>query len=449
MLIYVDAYVGAAGDMLLGALLDAGCPEEALRQALARLGVAGWDLAVRREKRLGLACLRADVRLADDGAAPAQPPPASPPDHGHAHGHDHPHGHDHAHGHDHDHGHGHTHEPVVCTGHDHGAHGRRLPDIVALIDAAGLPGRAAEWSRAVFRRLAEAEAHVHGTTPEEIHFHEVGAVDSIVDIVGVCTALALMDMTRLVSSPLPMGSGTVECAHGRLPVPAPAVVELMRGVPTGACDERGELTTPTGAAILVTLAAEFGPMPPMIVDAVGYGAGSRQGPRTPNVVRVVVGRAAAAPSAAEADAVWLLEANLDDATGETLGAAAQAVLAAGALDAWLAPVTMKKGRPGVILSALADDACRAAVEDTLFHETTTFGVRRTRVERTKLARRMVEVATPFGPVRVKIGERGGAVLTAHPEYDDCLRVAKERGVPFRAVAEAARAAVGRGAGGTP
>ncbi|MBE3069749.1 MAG: nickel pincer cofactor biosynthesis protein LarC [Planctomycetes bacterium] len=384
--LYVDACAGAAGDMLLGALVDAGLPEADLRACLARLPVTGYALEVRREKRLGLDVARAEVRM---------------------------------------------------TRQEH--HHRHLADIEGLIDGAGLPGRAGEWAKAVFRRLAAAEAKVHGSTPEEVHFHEVGAVDSIVDIVGVCAGLAMLGVERIVASPLPLGSGFVEMAHGRLPVPAPAVVELMRGVPTAECDEPGELTTPTGAAILVTLAERFGPMPPMVIEAVGYGAGARQGPRTPNVVRVVLGQSVDG-AAAEGDTAWLLEANIDDATGETLGAATQALLDAGALDVWLTPVTMKKGRPGVVLACLAADGALEAVEAAVFRETTTFGVRRTRVQRTKLAREHVEVATPFGPVRVKVGRRAGALVTASPEYEDCLRLAREHGMPFRQVYDAARAA---------
>ncbi|MCX5654712.1 MAG: LarC family nickel insertion protein [Planctomycetota bacterium] len=367
-IIYVDAFSGAGGDMLLGALLDAGLPEAGLRECLARLPVGGYRIDVRRERRLGISATRAEVHVE-------------------AHGHSH-------------------------HGHEGHVHGRRLPEIEAMIAQAGLPGRAAEWATAVFRRLAQAEAKVHGSTPEEVHFHEVGAVDSIVDIVGVCAGLAMLGVERIVSSPLPMGSGYVDCAHGRFPVPAPAVVELMKGRPTRDCPETGELTTPTGAAILVTLAEAFGPMPPMTCEEAG----------------------------AEADSVWLLEANLDDATGETLGATTRSLFAAGALDVWLTPVTMKKGRPGVVLACLAEDAALAAVEDTIFSETTTFGVRRSRVVRTKLAREHVEVRTPFGPVRVKVGRRGGRIVTALPEYDDCVRLAEEKGVAFRDVYEAARAA---------
>jgi len=417
--------------MLLGALLDAGLPQDRLRECLARLPLEGYRLEVRREKRLAIAATRAEVVIEGE---------EHPHDHDHDHGHGHAHGHAHEHEHDHGRGHAHPHakQPEKAKPRAHGP-ARRLPDIEKLIAGAGLPGRAAEWATAVFRRLAEAEAKVHGSTPEEVHFHEVGAVDSIVDIVGVCAGLAMLGVDRIISSPLPMGSGYVEIAHGRFPVPPPAVLELMRGRPTRACDEKGELTTPTGAAILTTLAESFGPMPAMTIDAVGYGAGARQGERTPNVVRVVIGRPCG-EAGAEADAVWLVEANLDDATGETLGATAKSLFAAGALDVWLTPVTMKKGRPGVVLACLAEDAALGAVEETIFRETTTFGVRRGRVERTKLAREFVQVETPYGRVNVKVGRRAGRVVTALPEYDDCVRLAEEKGAAFRDVYEAARAA---------
>jgi hypothetical protein len=387
-MMYVDAFAGVSGDMLLGALLDAGLSEEGLRESLGRLPLGGYALDIRRENRLGLAATRAEVRVTEESH-----------------------------------------------------HHRHLSDIGEILDGAGLPGRAGEWAKAVFRRLAEAEGRVHGSSPEEVHFHEVGAVDSIVDIAGVCAGLALLGVEEVQAGPLPLGSGYVDMAHGRMPVPAPAVVELMRGVPVRACDEPGELTTPTGAAILVALAGRFGPMPAMVVEAAGYGAGARQGPRMPNVVRVVLGRRCGEGAGeGQADEVWLLEANLDDATGETLGAATRALLEAGALDVWLTPVTMKKGRPGVVLACLAGDSRRGAIEDLIFRQTTTFGVRRMRVERAKLERRRVEVATAFGTVRIKVGRRGGKVVTALPEYEDCLRLAEEQRVAFREVYDAARAA---------
>jgi len=392
-LIYVDAFSGVSGDMLLGALLDAGLPEQDLRRCLDSVRVSGYELVVGSEIRKGLRAPRAEVRLA------------------HA---------------------------------EH--HHRGLSDIVALIEAADLPAPAGEWAKAVFSRLAEAEAKVHGSTPEEVHFHEVGAVDAIVDIVGTCAGLALLGVDRVAASPLPMGSGYVQAAHGRLPVPAPAVVELTRGIPIAECGEAGELTTPTGAAVLAALAASFGPMPAMVPRAVGYGAGARQGRQLPNVLRVVIGEPVEqGADGAQTDEVWLLEANLDDATGETLGAATQALFEAGALDVWLTPATMKKGRPGVVLASLAAENARGAVEKAIFTQTTTFGVRRRLLERTKLQREHVPVETRFGTVRIKVGRLGGRVVTALPEYEDCLGLAEERGVAFREVYDAARAAHGRGA----
>jgi hypothetical protein len=464
-IIYIDTFCGAAGDMLLGALLDAGLPEAALRETLTRLPVDGYRLEIRREMRMGLAATRADVRLVDEHH-PEYEHDHSHGDHGagepsheggHAgHAHDHPHPHPHGDPHEeahpcgphesshdshHDESHHEEGEHHAAEGHHHHARGRHLPEILEIIAGANLPGRAAEWASAVFRRLAEAEAKVHGTTPDQIHFHEVGAVDAIVDIVGVCSGLALLGHPRVIASPLPMGSGFVKCAHGRLPVPAPAVVELTRGIPVAASEEPGELTTPTGAALLVTLAERFGPMPAMVPEAIGYGAGTRQGKTAPNVVRVILGsEPVGAAEAGEADSVWVLEANLDDVSGETLGATTRVLLDAGALDVWLVPVTMKKGRPGVILGCLTDDARRAALEDVIFRQTTTFGVRRTRADRTKLQRRHVEVTTGFGPIRIKVGSRAGQIMTALPEYEDCLRLAEERGVAFREVYDAARAA---------
>ena len=443
-ILYIDAFSGISGDMFLGALLDAGLAEADLRAALASLPIEGYELLVRKEKRGGLEATRVEVKLAET----EQP-------HRHLH---------------------HIEEIINKCGvgsPETGArkaerearqHGEipRLPrragvarDDSAWRERAGERGgpasldalrRGGKRALAVFRRLAEAEARVHGSTAEKVHFHEVGAVDAIVDIVGVCAGLEILGVERVVSSPLPMGSGSVDAAHGRLPVPVPAVVELMKGFPirppTGqACDEEGELTTPTGAALAVTLADAFGPMPPMVIEKVGYGAGAREGNRVPNVLRVILGRPVAGSCADEADVVWLLEANVDDASGETLGAATQALFEAGALDVWLVPATMKKGRPGVVLACLATEGLVAAVEDAIFRETTTFGVRRSAVERTKLAREHVTVETAFGPVRVKVGRRGGKVVTASPEYEDVRRLAAERGAAFREVYAAARKSI--------
>ncbi len=386
-LLYIDPCGGVAGDMLLGALLAAGAPEDALRDALASLPVKGYTLEVGTVRRCGLEARRVEVRP-DDSV-------------------DHPH--------------------------------RHLSDVEAILAGATLPDRAADTARRVFRRLAEAEARVHGTTPEKVHFHEVGAVDAIVDIVGACSAVAMLGVERIECGPVPTGSGFVEAAHGRLPVPVPAVVELLTGVPTRASGEPGEQTTPTGAALVVTLARAFGPVPSMTIEAVGYGAGAREGTRGPNVTRVLVGRAAAA-DAAESDTAILLEANLDDQPGEELAAAAEACFEAGALDVWMTPVLMKKGRPGVVLACLAEPGRREAVEAAMFAHTTTFGVRRTEVARSKLARTRITVETPWGEVRVKVGRRDGQTVTAEPEFEDCRRRAAEAGMPVRTVMDAARAA---------
>ena len=393
-ILYIDAFSGISGDMFLGALLDAGLAEADLRAALARLPIGGYELAVRKEKRGSLAATRVEVKL----------------------------------------------DPKAKQPHRH------LSEIENILSAAHLAGngtrpprRAAKrGARAleVFQRLAEAEARVHGTTAQEVHFHEVGAVVAIVDIFGVCAGLEILGVERVVSSGLPMGSGHVDAAHGRLPVPVPAVVELMRGFPVRLCEEEGELVTPTGAALAVTLADAFGPMPAMVMEKVGYGAGAREGKHVPNVLRVILGRAAG-PDAAESDSVWLLEANLDDATGETVGAATQALFEAGAVDVWVTAAMMKKGRPGMVLSCLAPEGLVGAVEEAFFRETPTFGVRRVRAERSKLAREHVEVETRFGRVRVKVGRRGGRIVTASPEYEDCRRAAAERSVAVREVYGAA------------
>jgi uncharacterized protein (TIGR00299 family) protein len=449
--------------MFLGALVDAGLAEADLRRVLASLPIEGYELLVRKEKRGGLEATRVEVKLAE-GEQPhrnlqdieeiinkcgVRPCSAKPATQGEA-------------------------ESAECgtespeTGtrkaereaRQHGeipatAGKPRLPSVARddsarrePANAGGGPAsldalrRGGERALAVFRRLAEAEARVHGTTAEKVHFHEVGAVDAIVDIVGVCAGLEMLGVERVVSSGLPMGSGYVDAAHGRLPVPVPAVVELMKGVPIRPCDEEGELVTPTGAALVVTLADAFGPMPAMVIEKVGYGAGSRGGKHVPNVLRVILGRPVAGSCADEADVVWLLEANVDDASGEALGAATQALFEAGALDVWLTPATMKKGRPGVVLACLAAEGLVAAVEEAIFRETPTFGVRRSAVERTKLAREHATVQTAFGPVRVKVGRRGGRVVTASPEYEDCRRLAAERGAAFREVYAAAMAAWG-------
>jgi uncharacterized protein (TIGR00299 family) protein len=282
--------------------------------------------------------------------------------------------------------------------------------------------------------LAEAEAAVHGSTIEKVHFHEVGAIDSIVDIVGAAVAIDLLGVDRIVASPVPTGRGTVKAAHGVMPVPAPGTAELLKGVPLAASSIEAELTTPTGAAILTTVANEFGPLPEMRIEAIGIGAGTRDLAEQPNVLRVFVGTVA---ESAETDRVWVLETNLDDLPGELIGYCTEQLFAAGALDVFTTPIGMKKNRPGVLVSVLCTEGSIGQMEEILFRETATFGIRRYLTVRSKLERCTHEVTTPFGPVQGKLGRRAGRPPIFAPEYEDCRRVAAEKGVSLREVYAAA------------
>ncbi|MFA6135121.1 MAG: nickel pincer cofactor biosynthesis protein LarC [Phycisphaerae bacterium] len=384
---YFDCFAGAAGDMIVGSLLDAGADFEALKAHLSRLQVPGYSLSVETVRRAGLAGTKFNVEL-----------------------------------HAHDHGH------------------RHLADILAIIDSAKLPARAAERAAKVFTRLAEAEAKVHGTGVEQVHFHEVGAVDSIVDIVGACLALELLDIDTVRCSAIPTGRGVIKCDHGVMPIPAPAVARLLVGVPIAEADIDGEATTPTAAAVLTTLAESFGPLPAMDVLAVGCGAGTRDSHHLPNLLRVFIGRLS---QGGGADAVVELSANIDDCTGEVLGATVGKLLSAGAVDAWACPLVMKKSRPAWMLSALCSPADVAAMEQIIFSETTTFGIRRHACSRTKLSRRHETVETPYGPIRVKVGSSPAGEITASPEFEDCLAAAASHHVPVREVLASAAEAYRR------
>jgi len=316
-------------------------------------------------------------------------------------------------------------------------HHRPWRAIRELLGRARLPDRARELALLAFTRLAEAEGRVHGVPADEVEFHEVGAVDSIVDVVGSAALVAALAPARIVSLPPPSGGGTARAAHGPIPIPGPAVLEVMRGRalrPSGP----GERTTPTGAALLAAWTETAESLPEMSVQAVGYGAGSRRWEDAPNLLRAVLGAAVGGQPGEGAG--WVLEANLDDLSPQLVAAALEAVLAAGAADAWIAPVTMKKGRPGHLLGAVVPEAARSAVEEALFRETSTLGIRAYRVERSVLDRELVEVATPYGPVRVKLGRRAGAVINAAPEFEDCRLRAREHGVGVKEVLAAALAA---------
>jgi uncharacterized protein (TIGR00299 family) protein len=337
------------------------------------------------------------------------------------------HAHNHAH-HDHSHGDAHGH-----------SHGRTFTEIRALIDGSTLSDFVKARAIAVFHRIAVAEGKIHGMPPEEVHFHEVGAVDSIVDIVAFCVALEALGTPRVLASPLVEGSGFIDCAHGRFPLPAPATLEILAGIPLRQIDEPMEFITPTGAALLAEFSAGFGPMPALAVERIGYGIGTRDTPLRPNVLRAVLGEIADA--AAETDTVTELETNLDDLTPELASAAVEKLLSAGALDAFVTPVQMKKGRPGFRLTALVEPPRSDEFARLLLRETSAFGVRMHDCRRVKLRREMTSVETPFGPVAIKLGWLGDERVQAAPEFESCRSVAEAAGVPPREVYLAAQAAI--------
>ncbi|WNG61419.1 nickel pincer cofactor biosynthesis protein LarC [Archangium gephyra] len=383
-ILYLEPVGGIAGDMFLAAGVDLGVTPEAIAQALSGLKVPGWKLAVSRAVRHAISGTHLDVVLDEREA--------------------HPH--------------------------------RAYSDIRQLIEAADtLSPRAKERALAVFRAIGEAEAKVHGVSIDAIHFHEVGAVDSIVDICGAAVVLELLGDPEVYAAPPPLGSGTIRVAHGNMPIPVPATLELLRDVPVR-FEGVGELTTPTGAALLKVLARIGQPPPDFIVERIGYGVGTKDFKDRPNVLRAAMGRAEA-----RAEGLWVVEANLDDSTPQLLGYLLEHVLGKGALDAWVVPATMKKARPGHVLSVLVEGGRKETVVDTLLRESTTLGVRSYAVERTALERDWVEVETPWGKVRVKRGLRNGVVLNAHPEFEDCRKVAEAAGVPLKQVMAAALAAL--------
>jgi uncharacterized protein (TIGR00299 family) protein len=377
--LHFDCFSGASGDMILGALIDAGVDADAIRAALDSLGLP-IALTVERVKRCGIAAIYVKIET--------------------------------------------PHEIVH----------RHLHHVEAIIDKGRLSDRQKGLAKSFFRRLADAEAEVHGVPVEKVHFHEVGALDSIADFVGAAVGLDLLGAERFTSRSVPPGSGTVKCEHGLMPVPAPATALLLRGVPLASSTIETELTTPTGAAILTSVVNEWIDSPTMTVEKIGHGAGTKDFPGQPNVLRLLVGTAA---NPAETDSVWILETNLDDVPGEIIGYAIERLFDAGALDVWTTPIQMKKNRPGVVLSLLAPADRIATLEEVVMRETGTFGVRRHWVQRSKLCREACIVETPWGAVKAKRGERAGLRIVT-PEYEDCARVAREHGVPLRDVYIAAQ-----------
>jgi uncharacterized protein (TIGR00299 family) protein len=383
MLAYFDCFSGISGDMTLGALVDAGLPLEVLRAELAKLNLPGYTLSSEKVRRSGISATKVHVVL-DEKDQPA----------------------------------------------------RHLADISRIINGSSLSPVIQQKSLAIFHRLAEAEAKVHGTTPDRVHFHEVGAVDALVDIVGSVIGLEHLGITEIIGSPVNVGSGTVHTAHGKLPVPAPATVELLRNIPLYSSSITFELTTPTGAAILSTLAASFGLLPQMKVDRIAHGAGNKDFSHTPNVLRLMIGELL--PAYGE-DRSTLIETNIDDMNPQLYDHVIERLLAQGAQDAYLTPIIMKKGRPAILLSVLCDRINTDAVLDTLFRETTSIGVRIGETGRKKLQREVRQVETSYGTVRVKVSRRGDEIMTVTPEYGDCKMLAEEKKVPLKSVIEEAKA----------
>jgi pyridinium-3,5-bisthiocarboxylic acid mononucleotide nickel chelatase len=380
---YFDCFSGISGDMTLGALLDAGVSVEHLRAELQLLNLPGWELSTEKVWKNGMAATHAKVRAQD------------------------------------------------TTTH------RSLSTIVEIIEKSSLSPAVKDRARAIFKKLGEAEAAVHDVPIEKIHFHEVGAIDAIVDIVGACIGFAALGIDSFACSPLNVGGGTAKMAHGVLPVPAPATARLLLGKPTYSNGVQKELVTPTGAAIVATLCSHFGPQPPMTVSAIGYGAGTADLEGQPNVLRLMVGEAADKRAAAESETIRVLEANLDDMNPQIYGYFLEKALAAGALDVFATPVQMKKNRPGMLVTVLCKPEDEAKFHEMLFAETTTLGVRSFTAERRVLARQWETVHTAFGEVRIKVARLNGHIRQASPEFEDCRKLAEAQNVPLQRVMEEA------------
>jgi pyridinium-3,5-bisthiocarboxylic acid mononucleotide nickel chelatase len=378
-LAYFDCFSGISGDMTLGAVIDAGCDVARLRSELQRLQVPGWEISAEKVWKNGMAATHAKVETEDQKKH------------------------------------------------------RSLTDILEILKKSELVPQVRERASSIFQRLGEAEARVHDVPLEKIHFHEVGAVDAIVDIVGACIGFQSLGIDKFACSPLNVGGGTAKMAHGVLPVPAPATANLLQGKPTYSNGVQRELVTPTGAAIVATLCDSFGPQPPMTVSAIGYGAGTVDLEGQPNVLRIMIGESAEKAVAGYDEEISVIEANLDDMNPQIYGYFLERALAAGALDVYTTPVQMKKNRPGTLLTVLCKPQDANALTSMIFAETTTFGVRTTRAQRRILPREHVNVSTTFGDVRIKLSRVNGRILHVSPEFDDCRKLAVEKNVPLQQV----------------
>jgi uncharacterized protein (TIGR00299 family) protein len=414
---YLECFAGLSGDMMLGALVAAGVPAELLQETAARLGL-GASLRIGAADRSGIRAVKVDVMVEDELAEDAP---------GHSHHH---HEHGHSHEHSHEEGHGHSHD-----GHEH-SHGRNWREIRGLIEAAPLEEGARRLALRTFSLLAEAEAKIHGMAVEDVHFHEVGNVDTITDIVCSAVGLSWLGVDAWHGAAVNVGSGFVQCAHGKFPVPAPATAELLRGVPVYSAGPEGEAITPTGAALLRALECKFDARPVFTAEVVGYGAGTRNPKGFPNVVRLSVGVAREVGAEAggfATDTVTVLECAVDDASAQVLAHSLEMAMEQGALDVMAVPATMKKGRLGTLLTVLCKPEHAEAMAGLLFRETTTLGMRRREEQRMVLDREIRVVETVYGQIRVKLAGANGVRYNAMPEYEDCRRAAREHGVALRQV----------------
>ncbi len=382
---YFDCFAGAAGDMIVAAMLDAGLDFEFLKAQLATMSIDNFEIKLEETSRAHLRAL--------------------------------------------------SFTPIVGKQHHH----RNLEKVTQIINNSKISGNAKDTAVAVFKRLAEAEAVVHGKAPNEIHFHEVGAVDSIVDIVSTAIGLEALGVEKVYCSALAVGGGTVQCQHGLLPVPAPATAELIKGIPTVAGPEQIELLTPTAAAILTTLTEQFGPLPAMEIEIIGCGAGTFESEKFPNILRLIIGQAVDV-DLQTTDSICLLETNIDDVNAELIGSVTDKLLDAGALDVFTTSIYMKQNRPAVKLSVICKVADTARAEQIIFEQGLTFGIRKQVLQRSKLAREFVTVETEFGPIKIKIGSLEGKVVNVKPEFSDCTAAAKKHNVPVKSVLSAAMAA---------
>jgi len=449
---YLECFSGISGDMFLGALIDAGVSPQLLEETVAALGV-GAKLEFSKVMRSGISATKVDVWVDGEKDMPREeywakqsveqaPPSPTSSHHEHDHGHPHQHSHhDHAHSlHDH-HSHGETRPGAAAPHeheHEHGHSHRGLTEIRKIISAAKITESAKKTAISIFEALGAAEAKIHSVPIEKIHFHEVGAVDAIVDIVCAAVGAEALGVDQIICSPLNVGGGSVKCAHGTFPVPAPATLELLKDAPVYTSAIQAELVTPTGAAVVKTLASRFSSFPEIRIEKSAYGAGSRDFPAHPNVVRIVIGEAVSKLAGkTNSETISVLEANLDDLNPQVFGYVMDRLLQEGALDVFGMPVQMKKNRPGTLLTVLCKPDDADNLTQLIFSETTTLGVRRREETRQTLARRWESVRTEWGEVRIKIASMNGTVTNYAPEYEDCRRIAEEHHVPLKTVMQRA------------